>query len=150
MVSARTVRADSKLRGESDWNIKKSVECFGEASTGADSYVAAYLTVLDQERRMGSSCQRRRFFVATRFDVPMALQPPPYANVVYDARPRTIVDRVFRDHGPGTGPCDYVIASQAELDTERGNILINALKREGSISQIGASGPYVIFKSLRH
>ena len=104
---------------------------------------------MEYETGIGRACQRRRFFMASRFDAPMALQPPPYTNLVYDARPRTMVERGIAEHGPGSEPCDYIIASEAELQTDRGAPLVNRLRSEGRLEQVVVSSPYVIFSTSR-
>ena len=121
----------------------------GSAPEATDRYLAVYQRILDYEQHAGTRCAARRFFMAARFDAPMALQPVPYENLVYDARPRSMVERAMERDGPGTGPCDYVIASVAELQTDRGTPLIARLTNEGLIREIGPSGPYMLFSSAR-
>jgi hypothetical protein len=150
VVSSRIAIADERLRNAAPWGRKGPLECAGGRNPVApDSYSAAYWTVLDYERQTPRRCEKRRFFVTARFDQPLALQPPPFANVVVDVRPRTIVERTMHSDGPGAGECDYVIASQAELANERGNPLINRLRAEGTLDQIGVAPPYVIFSASR-
>lgn len=147
VLAVQTAAADGRVRAVAD---RRAVALRGcNAETHAPGvHERAYLAVLDHEQRTGA-CRNRRFFVTTRFDAPMALQPVPYSNFVYDARPRTIVERAFAAHGPGTKPCDYVIASEAEMNTERGNLLVRRLEAEGVLELVSLAGPYRIYTARR-
>jgi hypothetical protein len=56
-----------------------------------------------------------------------------------------MVERAIAEHGPGSEPCDYVIASEAELQSDRGTPLVNRLRSERRLEQIVVSPPYIIF-----
>jgi hypothetical protein len=149
LMASTAAAADLRLRPAEDFSTNPPLACVAESGDMADRYVAAYAKVLDFEQRSGVTCVARRFFITARFDLPMALQPTPYSNLVYDARPRTIVPRSMRMDGPGMESCDYVIASEAELQTDRGNLFVNQLRAERVLTEIGVSRPYVVFAASR-
>jgi hypothetical protein len=92
------------------------------------------------ERQSGRDCRARRFFLITRFDEPLALQPSRLENrVFYAARDVRMTARV----NP-LGPCDYVVASRPVLETDKGRDLIAVLNPRGRTIEIGEAGPFVL------
>jgi hypothetical protein len=99
-----------------------------------------YFQTLDAEVREARTCERRQFFVLTRFDEPLALQSTVYRNVMfYAARDVALAERA----GP-IGPCDYIITSRAVMDTIKGQALVAALAHGAATREIAATSPFVV------
>jgi hypothetical protein len=88
---------------------------------------------------------RRRVFVAARFDMPLALQGPAFDTLVYDARDPELVEARLSGGGPGAGPADYVVASIAELETERGTPIVRRLGARARLVPLGDAGPFRVW-----
>jgi len=127
--SARLAADDAAVRADpGNWN----------AAVSADAR-AIYRAAVRSEQPFGRECAARRFFLLTRFDEPLALQTPDLRNLIYyAARDIAVTAR--------TTPlrfCDYVVASDPVLDTDKGQALVAALGGQLA-SRIGSSGPFVL------
>lgn len=100
-----------------------------------------YAEVLEVERSLGRDCQSRRFFVISRFDEPLGLQSIPYSNRVYYAAREVQATKRTVD---GMGPCDYIIASPAMLETQKAAELMQVLNPYARTAKLGAVGPFVL------
>ena len=93
--------------------------------------------------RDDAPCEARRFFLLTRFDEPLALQPPRFENrVFYAARDVRVTARV-----PPLGRCDYIVTSRPVLDTDKGRALLAVLNPRGRTVEIAQAGPFVLMGS---
>jgi hypothetical protein len=144
LLGGHTALVDERLRRETRDHALELRGCDAEALVRGDPYARVYLAALDHEQRT-RRCERRRFFVTARFDSVLALQPIPYRNTVHDARLQTVLERVMAADGPGARRCDYVIASEPELNTIRGNPLVTRLQAQGVLTKIASTGPYTLF-----
>jgi len=113
-----------------------------------DVYRGTYVALLARERTSGIACTARRFFVTTRWDAPLELQPPTYVNEVFDVRGPTYNSRLVSIQRPGTQACDYVIARVDELQTERGVLLLNELKRRMDVQLVAEHLPFVVYRPM--
>ena len=80
---------------------------------GVEAHRQVFLDVRAHEGRTGADCRRRRFFVASRFDLPLELQPASYTSLVFDSRTIEAVLPLVRE-GPDAGTCDYAIVGRDE------------------------------------
>lgn len=113
----------------------------GEAPRPATPAVAVQEAVAAAERQPGPACDRRRYFVLTRLDDPLALQSGATldAQVFYAARDVESARRA----GP-LRECDYVIASRPVLETEKGAALLGALYPSSRTTEITDTGRFVV------
>jgi len=72
-----------------------------------------YLEARADEVRQGRSCAGRRFFVASRFDLPLDLQPAAFTSQVFDSRRAGLVLPLLR-RAPDRGCCDYAVVDPQE------------------------------------
>lgn len=112
-----------------------------DAVTSADAR-AMYDAAVASERPYGRECASRRIFLLTRFDEPLALQTPDLRNLIYYAAR----DIAVTARSAPLRFCDYVIASDPVLETDKGQALITALDGQ-SIRRIAASGSFVLLAS---
>ncbi len=92
-----------------------------------------YDAALQSEARDGVTCTAgRRFFVTTRFSLPMALQDVRLTNFVYYAARDLTVTAAVR---PAMGPCDYIITDAGIMDTTKGANLHVALSGSATLSE---------------
>jgi hypothetical protein len=107
----------------------------------AEPHRQPLLAAIDAETRSSRPCQRRRFLVLTRFDLPLALQDPRYSSFVHyvgrDVESARTAGRV--------SPCDYVIASEPYLDTEKGRTMVAVLSGGRPFQRIVVSRDFVLF-----
>ena len=146
--SAYVLRHDRALMRSAESDFGRLVSCGAGEDPGTSRYRRAYLSLLDFERTSGTACGRRRVFTTTRWDLPLELQSPRFVNEVFDVRGRSFRPALVRRDRPGTEPCDYVIASAAELNTIRGVPLVNALNAERRLQRLGEVGPYVVYGAV--
>ena len=137
-------RHDASLVAAAQHEESRTVRC---ASAGIaedlDPHVALYAGILADERRRGLACPRRRVLLDARFDLPLALQSLPYATTVLDARPVAADRAAVAD--AGSTPCDYVVITRAELDTERGARLLRRLQAHRTWTPVADGGRYAAF-----
>jgi hypothetical protein len=113
-----------------------------EPAQRSEHPVRALLTAAEaNEHARARACAERRFFLITRVDEPLELQPPgKYRNLVfYAAREVDVTSRV-----DPMGPCDYIVASRLVLDTDKGRQLVAAINRTGRTIEIGDVGAFVL------
>ena len=92
-----------------------------------------YDAALRSETRDGVTCATgRRFFVTTRFNLPMALQDIRLTNFVYYAARDLKVTATVR---PAMGPCDYIITDAGVMGTTKGANLHAALSGSATLSE---------------
>jgi hypothetical protein len=72
-----------------------------------------YLDVRAHEMQAERTCGFRRFFVASRFDLPLALQPAAFTSQVFDSRRVELTLPLVR-RAPGPGTCDYAVVDRQE------------------------------------
>lgn len=137
-------RSDRVLMSSARSTLDRTTMCGAEPSSGISRYRSTYLALLAYERDAGITCSSRRLFTTARWDSPLDLQPAGYENQVFDVRGPTFRPWLLRRDWPGTRPCDYIIASQAEIDTSRGVALVNAMKTKGAERVVARYGPYVV------
>ena len=102
----------------------------------------AYFLALASEDASGRSCRRRRFFALSRVDEPLMLQSAIYTNkIFYAAR-----DIQMASRADPLGPCDYVITTEAVMETDKGTALVAALARGTPTEKVGTAGQFVILR----
>src|SRR5204863_9973965 len=93
------------------------------------------------EKREGNPCGPSRFFALTRFDEPLALQPPGFGNqVFYAARDVDAVRRAGPIHR-----CDYIISTPAMDETEKGKALAAALAGPTGLRVFASTRDFVVW-----
>ncbi len=106
---------------------------------------AVYLSALADEVAGQRSCDARRFYMLTRDDEPLTLESADYRNrVFYAARNPADLDGL-----PALGPCDYVVATRAVLETEKGAAEVATLAHHGGVREIGPTTPFVLLGLAR-
>jgi hypothetical protein len=100
-----------------------------------------YLAVRDAEDAVGRSCGHRRFFAIVRLDEPLMLQSYDLPNRVFYAG-RDVASAARS--GP-MGSCDYLIATQAVMDTEKGQALARTLTAATPLATIASSDTFIVF-----
>ena len=98
-----------------------------------------YLGVVAFQQSQKLSCQRTRFFVASRFDRPIELQDAGYRNLVLDARVSS--PSALQQQGPADA-CDVVLASNEDLKARGPMWLNDVFKTSKPFEQIAAYGRY--------
>ena len=82
---------------------------------GVDDQRRAYLDARRDESARGVACRARRFFVASRIDLPLGFQPAVYTSLIFDSRDAGPALTQLR-RPPGPDACDYVVALPAEAN----------------------------------
>jgi hypothetical protein len=111
------------------WAAKADVLARGELSAAMaagprNEEEQVYDAALASEGRDAVTCAGRRFFITTRFNLPLALQGARLANEVFYAGRDLSVTATVR---PAMGPCDYIVTDEAVLGTTKGANLHAAL-----------------------
>ena len=115
-VAARLAAHDAALRVDPGREQTRQVGCAAAGlDADVDAHRAIFAALIADEQRRGATCPGRRVFLRSRFDVPLELQTLPYSTRVFDVR---------QDRGAAAlddaAPCDYLMLTRAELDTNRG------------------------------
>lgn len=118
--------------------------CPGATSDRRPDHAAASL-VVRHDRLRAHAHSRRRVFVAARFDTPLQLQGGKFDTLVVDSRDVALIDRRLGTRGPGAESCDYIIASIAELDTQRGVPIVARASARSPLVHVGDAGPYRVW-----
>ena len=91
--------------------FESDVARFEQVGRARGIFRGVYQRAVSYQRRMGLRCPRSRFFMMSRFDVPLDLQDPGFNNLVLDVQASTTrIPRLLTADGPGRTPCDFVIA----------------------------------------
>lgn len=108
----------------------------------ADVYRQPYLDARADEIRRGEVCGARRFFLASRFDMPLALQPATFTSLVYDA---WSVDRVLPliRREPNPPMCDYLVVRHDERQRPLVRVTSSWLRA------VHSPGDFTVFRILR-
>lgn len=133
------VRMDDTLVASAETDLERHMKDGGTDLRGV------YVALLGHERATGTTCGRRRIFLTTRFDAPLELESPRFENEVFETR-STYNRSLVRRSLPGSRPCDYIVASRAELGSTRGVLLINQLKTRARILEVGSFDEHVVFE----
>jgi hypothetical protein len=104
---------DQRLTREVTLEAREESSCEAAAAGPRSEARGLYLRVAAFQQSQSLSCERTRFFVATRFDQPLELQNAVYRNVVLDVF--TSPAGSLAKRGPHPGGCDVVIASKANI-----------------------------------
>ncbi len=100
-----------------------------------------YLMTRAAEDAAGRVCAQRRFFAIARLDEPLMLQSYDLTNrIFYAGRDVASAGR----SGP-MGTCDYLIATQAVMDTDKGQALARALTAASPLTTIASSDALIVF-----
>lgn len=148
-VATRRVVVVNEVLSSADHAALRRLETCGpgEPAAGPDRFRATFLEARRFEASAGRTCQKRRFFVISRFDQPLALQPVPYSSLVFDARGSRLIEREARRAAPGEKPdwCDYVIVRKDERDVHPAADLLVRLRGRGLVEPVGEAAPYLVF-----
>jgi hypothetical protein len=85
------------------------------SAAAMDDERRAYLDTRLDESRRGVTCEARRFFVASRVDLPLGFQPAVYTSLIFDSRDAGAALPLLR-RPPHPDACDYVVVSPAEAN----------------------------------
>jgi len=138
-------RSDRQLVRSAETDLERLVVCSTCDGLAVGDRRRAYLALLASERARNLTCAGRRIFTTSRWDTPLDLQSPRFDNEVFDVRGLAFTTRLVERDRPGRGPCDYVIATRAALDTTNGVPLVRLLKEQGRVEIVAEAGQYVVF-----
>jgi hypothetical protein len=133
-------RADARVRSAALSRVEAEQTASAAGVFPADSWRQPYLALYAAERAEGTACARRRFFALTRFDEPLALQPPAFGSQVFYAG-RDI--EAARAAGP-IGTCDYIITTPALQLTDKGQALAAALAGGTALHAVATTSDLVM------
>lgn len=102
----------------------------------------AYLDTRLDESRRAVPCAARRFFVASRNDLPLAFQPAVYTSLIFDSRDAGAALDLLR-HTPASRPCDYVVVLESELS--RPFVKLASVW----LAEVDTTGPFRVFRVTR-
>ncbi|HEX5069509.1 MAG TPA: hypothetical protein VFV78_04770 [Vicinamibacterales bacterium] len=140
----RIVRANQAAQINAEYTLGADLDALTRGSPPADAWKRAALAIFAiRENEADGDCSRRRYFALTRFDEPLALQPPGFGDQVFYAG--RDVDSARRA-GP-MGPCDYVITSPALMETVKGQALLAALMGPAPAREWARTPDLVVLKS---
>jgi hypothetical protein len=122
---------------------RQESSCGSAGAAPSSEHRGLYLGVVEFQRSAGHSCERTRFFVASRFDRPIELQSADYRNVLVDVRVSSAA--ALERQGPESGGCDIVVAAKADLEGRGPEWLGEVLKTRRSFEQVAESGRYVAY-----
>jgi hypothetical protein len=113
-----------------------------ERRPDADAHRQVFLDVRAHEISSGRVCQSRRFFVASRFDLPLDLQPATFTSLVFDSRdPEGVLSLIRRR--PPAGVCDYAVVGVDEPSRE----IIRLA--QAWLRQIPSDGRFLVYEFVR-
>ena len=121
---------------------RQESSCGTAGAAPSSEHRGLYLGVVEFQRSGGHSCERTRFFVASRFDRPIELQSADYRNVLVDVRSSTAA---LERQGPESGGCDIIVAAKADLEGRGPEWLGEVLKTRRSFEQVAEYGRYVAY-----
>ena len=108
----------------------------------AEPHRQVFLDARAHEISLGRECRRRRFFVASRFDLPLDLQPATFTSQVFDSRNVDLVLPLIRQR-PQAGVCDYAVVSEDEPMRE-------AIRLSSAwLRPIESTGSYRVYEVVR-
>jgi hypothetical protein len=111
-------------------------------ATGTEPHRQVYLEVREHETAGGKACDRRRFFVASRFDLPLALQPAAFTSQVFDSREAGRVLPLIRRRPP-EGTCDYAVVGADEPGREAIRL------SEAWLRPVASGGRFLVYEVVR-
>jgi hypothetical protein len=143
-AASRLAAADAALVAEAQRDESRLVRCLGTSpEVDENRHRAIHAAMVASERQRGLSCPSRRVFLDTPFDFPLELASLPYATLVFDAR-RAAAGASGALADVGGSPCDYLLVTRAELETERGSRLLHAVPPRGWTA-VAERGGFVAF-----
>ena len=143
-LSASLAARSARFVADVQYEEARRVTCAAAGiDLGLDDHAAFYAELLAQERRRGASCPTRRMFVNARFDAPLSLQSLPYVALVADLHSGELDDTALRE--AGRSPCDYLVVTRAELDTQRGSTLVRRASAMRPWTVVAERAGYVAF-----
>jgi hypothetical protein len=101
-----------------------------------------FLEVREHEISSAKDCRSRRFFVASRFALPLALQPAAFTSVVFDSREAGRILPLIRRRPPA-GVCDYAVVGVDEPGREAIRL------SEAWLRPIASRGRFLIYEVVR-
>jgi hypothetical protein len=114
----------------------------GEYGMHIDDQRRAYLDARRDESRRGSVCDKRRFFVASRNDLPLGFQPAVHTSLVFDSRDAEFALGLVR-RAPDPHTCSYVVV----LATEWSRPFVQVVSRW--LTPVDSTGPFQVFRVTR-
>jgi len=143
LASSALVTRHDALREAATRKEASELEAWTAAGRPAiEPHRQVYLEVRAHEARQGRACAGRRFFVASRFDLPLELQPAAFTSQVFDSRRTGLVLPLLR-RAPDRGWCDYAVADPREMGRPAMRLASPWLR------PIPSSGPFLIFDITR-
>ena len=139
-AAARLAAHDAALRVDPGREQIRQVGCAAAGlDADVDAHRAIFTALVAEEQRRGAACPNRRVFLRSRFDVPLELQTLPYSTRVFDVR---------QDSGAAAledaAPCDYLMLTRAELETNRGAAWL-ASRQGRAWRSVAERGGFVVF-----
>lgn len=122
-------------------SLSRQESSCAEAGTQPTSeHRGLYLRVLAFQQSRGLSCVPTRFFLASRFDQPLALEDAGYRNLLLDVRVSST--RSLEQQGPGPTACDVVIAARADVEAGGPDWLNGRLKTRAALARVAGYGRF--------
>jgi hypothetical protein len=107
-----------------------------------EAHRQVFLEVRKHEISGAKDCRGRRFFVASRFDLPLALQPAAFTSLVFDSREASRVLPLIRRRPPA-GVCDYAVVDVDEPSREAIRL------SEAWLRPIPSGGRFLVYEFVR-
>jgi hypothetical protein len=153
LLVQRVAVQQGQLDAQARRRVERDLQQLARSGKTAALYRGALHRAIAYQRRANLSCARLRFFTASRFDFPADLQDPAFSNVVFDVQNETTrIQLLLERGGPGTTPCDFVIAVHTAADdagTHYPAVSENAVREllglRGELRAIGDSGRYRVY-----
>lgn len=139
MAAAGAASARAQRQADLDTELQAAAAGLPIGDTWREPFVA----VRAAEAAAGARCGHRRFYALTRFDEPLALQPPDFTSTVYYAG-RDV--EAARRAGPVTS-CDYVITTAELQATAKGRALEAALAGPGRLQPVARGRAWIVLTS---
>jgi hypothetical protein len=142
-LSRQGVLDHNRLAANRANEARQESACAAVGAAPSSEHRGLYLGVVAFQQAQHLTCDRTRFFVASRFDRPIELQNADYSNIVLDARVSSA--RALERKGPRVRGCDVVIASKEDVKGRGASWLTNLLKAREPFEPAAESARYVAY-----
>jgi hypothetical protein len=143
LASAWLVSRHTPLRqAAADAERQELARSTAGGAADVDDQRRAYLDARRDESLRGAACRVRRFFVASRIDLPLGFQPAVYTSVIFDSRDAGAALALLR-RPPGPDACDYVVVLPAEANRP----FVTAAS--AWLTALDATGPLRVYRVTR-
>jgi hypothetical protein len=141
--SPAIARADRAARAAAETRLSGEISAFTSGQPAPDAWRQPFLALRTADRAAALECVHQRFFSLTRYDEPIALQPPGFGNQVYYAGRDVDAAR----HAGPIGACDFIITTPALAETDKGRALAAALAGGAPLVEAARTAEVVVLKT---